>query len=137
MPKTELRTYLDALAQYHLHPEAKFKYADYTDAGTTERRQVSPLVHVYIGKEANDLEIQFYLGMEEERAIIYGASRRELKRLQSLARRKIRLHGVRAMARTVGMSTGLLSMMSRRLRNVRVCLAARMLQAPPWDAPSL
>ena len=50
----QLMSYREALAQYHLHPEAKFGNGDYTDRGTTVRRLVRPLGPIdQIGKEAN------------------------------------------------------------------------------------
>lgn len=59
----QLMSYRDALAQYHLHPEAKFGNGDYTDRGMTHRRHVRPLGPIdHIGKEANKWEEQFYLG---------------------------------------------------------------------------
>lgn len=129
VPRSRLRTYRQALAQYHLHPEAKFRHADYTDAGTTERRHVSSLLTTYIGKEANELEIQYYLGMEEERSIIYGAPPKEARRLRALARKRIRLHGVRAMARATGVSMALLSMAAGQQRKLSVGVANRVLSA--------
>jgi hypothetical protein len=131
VPKSSLRTYREALSQYHLHPESKFHNADYTNAGTTGRRHVSPLVSVYIGKEANDLEIQYYLGTREERAITYGASPAELRRLQSLARRRIRLRGVRALAHETGVSAALVSMIAKRRRRMSLEFAQRVLGTPP------
>ncbi len=38
VPQESLRTYEEALAQYHLHPEAKFHNGDYVDSGPMNRR---------------------------------------------------------------------------------------------------
>jgi hypothetical protein len=68
-----LKTYAQALAQYHLRPEAKFENGDYLDSGPTCRRHVQATQINYIGKEANRWEEQFFLGMDEGAAIEYGA----------------------------------------------------------------
>jgi hypothetical protein len=69
-------TYAHALAQYHLRPEAKFENGDYLDSGPTRRRHVQATQINYIGKEANRWEEQFFLGMDEDAAIEYGADPR-------------------------------------------------------------
>jgi hypothetical protein len=68
-----LITYSEALAQYHLRPEAKFLNGEHLDSGRTERRHVvakKRLVH--IGKEANKWEQQHFLGPDDEAEIEYG-----------------------------------------------------------------
>jgi hypothetical protein len=87
-----------------LHPETKFENADFTNVRTTRRRDIAPLVQTFIGKEANELEVQDYLGAQTHRAVIYGASPHMLKRLRSLATWKIRTRGVRVIARSAGLS---------------------------------
>ena len=37
---TAIRTYREALAQYHLSPESKFHNGDFLDRGRTERRHI-------------------------------------------------------------------------------------------------
>jgi hypothetical protein len=54
VPCYQLKTYRQAIAQYHLHPEAKFAGGDYTDSGLTRRRHVTVATVTYIGKEANE-----------------------------------------------------------------------------------
>lgn len=49
----QLKTYTEALAQYHLSPEDKFANAQFLDRGRTERRHVVATGIVLIGKEAN------------------------------------------------------------------------------------
>ncbi|MGA3062890.1 MAG: hypothetical protein ABSD90_06640 [Methylocystis sp.] len=73
IPAEQLKTYVQALAQYHLRPEAKFENGDYFDSGPTRRRHVHATQINYIGKEANRWEEQFFLGMDEDAAIEYGA----------------------------------------------------------------
>lgn len=53
IPSDRLKTYAEALCQYHLSPEGKFANADYSDRGRTERRHVIATEIVLIGKEAN------------------------------------------------------------------------------------
>ena len=76
IPASQLKTYAQALAQYHLRPEAKFENGDYLDSGSTRRRHVQATQINYIGKEANRWEEQFFLGMDEDAAIEYGADPR-------------------------------------------------------------
>ena len=73
IPADRLKTYAQALAQYHLRPEAKFENGDYLDSGPTRRRHVQATQINYIGKEANRWEEQFFLGMDEDAVIEYGA----------------------------------------------------------------
>jgi hypothetical protein len=67
-----LVTYAEALAQYHLRPEAKFLNGDFFDRGRTERRHVVAVQILHIGKEANKWEEQYFLGPDDEAAIEYG-----------------------------------------------------------------
>jgi hypothetical protein len=67
-----LITYSEALAQYHLRPEAKFLNGDFFDRGRTERRHVVATQILHIGKEANKWEEQYFLGEDEEAEIEYG-----------------------------------------------------------------
>ncbi len=46
----QLKTYREALAQYHLHPEMKFLDADYTERGPTRRRHIHVAAIHLIGK---------------------------------------------------------------------------------------
>jgi hypothetical protein len=49
----QLKTYAEALTQYHLSPEAKFENGRFLDRGRTERREVIATDITPIGKEAN------------------------------------------------------------------------------------
>ena len=51
----ELKTYAEALAQYHLSCEDKFENGQFLDRGRTERRHVIASGVVLIGKEANQV----------------------------------------------------------------------------------
>jgi plasmid maintenance system antidote protein VapI len=59
-----------------LRPEAKFENGNYLDSGPTRRRHVQATQINYIGKEANRWEEQFFLGVDEDAAIEYGADPR-------------------------------------------------------------
>jgi hypothetical protein len=67
-----LATFAEALAEYHLRPEAKFLNGDFFDRGRTERRHVVALQILHIGKEANKWEEQYFLGPDDEAEIEYG-----------------------------------------------------------------
>jgi hypothetical protein len=86
----QLKTHREALAQYHLHPETKFLDADYLDRGPTRRRHIKVAAINLIGKEADRLEEQVYLGLDPEAEVDYGieAQDRDLfwKRLSYAAR---------------------------------------------------
>ena len=71
---SSLRTYAEALAQYHISPESKFLNASYLDRGTTLRRHVRVASVMHIGKEAHDWERQAILGLNDESQIAYGVS---------------------------------------------------------------
>jgi hypothetical protein len=71
VPVDRLKTYAEALSDYHLHPEVKFLNGDYLDHGPTVRRNVHVAGVRYIGKEANRWEEQFYLGLDPEAQIEY------------------------------------------------------------------
>jgi hypothetical protein len=65
-------TYAEALAQYHLRPEAKFLNGEFCDRGRTERRHVLATQLMHIGKEANKWEERYFLGEDEDAEIEYG-----------------------------------------------------------------
>jgi hypothetical protein len=69
-----LKTYRMALAPYHLSPESKFLNGEPYDRGPTLRRHVRAITIEHIGKEANHLEEQFYLGPDQDRQIEYGSA---------------------------------------------------------------
>lgn len=109
-----LETYTETLAQYHLHPEAKFGNGDYTDTGFTTRRHIvvsheegDEILH--IGKEANRWEEQFYLGADPEAQIVYGTPPEDDERLRGSVLKGIRQFGVRKVSRESGVSVGTVS----------------------------
>jgi hypothetical protein len=92
-----LKTYAEALPQYHLQPESKFENGDYLNQGFTQRKQIKADAIINIGKEANRMEEQFYLGLEEDSEIIYGMSNKQfaiysdsvLKACKKISQRKL------------------------------------------------
>jgi hypothetical protein len=72
VPPSQLKTYRQALAQYHLSPEPKFLGAEHLDRGPTRRRHVEATAIDHIGKEANRWEQQFFLGLDLFLQIQYG-----------------------------------------------------------------
>jgi hypothetical protein len=73
VPPSQLKTYRQALAQYHLSPEPKFLGAEHLHAGPTRRRHVRATLIEHIGKEADRWEEQFHLGLDEDAQIEYGS----------------------------------------------------------------
>jgi hypothetical protein len=84
IPADQMKTNAQALAQYPLRPEAKFENGDYLDRGPTRRRHVQATQVNYFGKEANRWEEQFFLGMDEDAAIEYGADPNAVALLDAL-----------------------------------------------------
>jgi hypothetical protein len=111
--RKQLKTYREALAQYHLHPETKFLDADYLDRGPTKRRHIQATTITLIGKEADRLEEQIYLGLDPEAEIEYGPAGPEGD-LRALVRQAIKTHGLRAVSRAAGVSRQRVSTMTRR-----------------------
>lgn len=82
VPAEALQTYTETLAQYHLHPESKFRGGDYLDRGTTTRRHILVGGVCHIGKEANEWERQAMLRMGADVRPEYGISDDTLARLR-------------------------------------------------------
>lgn len=76
-----LKSYRQALAQYHLRPESKFLNADFAERGTTLRRHVLVTGIRHIGKEANRWEEQFFVGLDRGATPDYGSSAANLAAL--------------------------------------------------------
>lgn len=96
--KFQLKTYLDSLAQYHLHPETKFLNGDYMDAGITQRRHIRVKSIQHIGKEANKWEEQFFTGFDPDAQIEYGMCAEQKTEMLVTVLQAIRGYGVRPMA---------------------------------------
>ena len=100
----QLKTYQEALAQYHLHPENKFLNGDYLDHGTTERRHVFATEIQYIGKESNKWEEQFYFGFDPEEEIRYGTRPATKNSILRALRKLVERVGQREAAKELGIS---------------------------------
>ena len=109
MPPEFLKSYKQAMARYHRHPEAKFRNGEPLDSGLTERRHVRVKGIVAIGKEANRWEEQFFLGEDPQAQIVYGQSSRDRERERQELRGEIERWGVRRLSRESGLSLGLVS----------------------------
>jgi hypothetical protein len=104
VPAEQLGSYLEVLAQYHLHPETKFLNGNYLDSGHTQRRHIQVTGVTYIGKEANRWEEQFHLGADEAAAIIYGQAPEDRAAMEEQVRLGIRRFGQRTVAKAARMS---------------------------------
>ena len=100
---TELKTYAEALAQYHLRSETKFLNGEYCDRGRTERRHVVATKLVHIGKEANKWEERYFLGEDEDSEIEYGVDQSDVS-LDAVIRELCNQIGERAAAEKLGIS---------------------------------
>jgi hypothetical protein len=98
-----LMTYAEALAQYHLRPEAKFRNGEHTDSGRTERRHVVAEQIIHIGKEADRWEEQYFLGPDDDAEIEYGVGQ-SAHDLHARLRDLCREVGEREAARKLGIS---------------------------------
>jgi transcriptional regulator with XRE-family HTH domain len=98
------KTYLETLAQYHLHPEAKFDNGDYTDIGITKRKRIYASGIEHIGKEANRLEDQWYLGHIPEAQTVYRLPKKDFKKSAAVTIRDARKYRQRELARASSFS---------------------------------
>ncbi|RYG87541.1 MAG: hypothetical protein EON59_07115 [Alphaproteobacteria bacterium] len=72
IPVRWLTSYAEALADYHLQPENKFRGGETRgNSGRLERRHIIATGSQMIGKEADGWEEQLYVG-EDDAAIVYG-----------------------------------------------------------------
>ena len=101
---SSLKSYADALAQYHLQPESKFLNANYLDRGTTLRRHVEMTATHHIGKESHDWERQAMIGLSIDSEIGYGIAAGERKELADKLREFMAECGERKAAAMFGIS---------------------------------
>jgi hypothetical protein len=119
VPKGALKSYKDALAQYHLRPEHKFHNGNYRGRGITSRRCVRPINIRQIGKESNRWGEKFYLGSAESAEIEYGSAPTDSKRAHDILRKKISAIGQREVARRSGVSRRTLDRFMRGAKSGR------------------
>lgn len=96
--KSQLKTYVDAVAQYHLHPETKFLNGDYIDIGTTQRRHIKVSSIQNIGKEANKWEEQFFTGFDKDAQIEYGIDAKQKIKMTKAVLIAIKLYGAKELS---------------------------------------
>ena len=129
-----MKSYHEALRQYHLHPKAKFPNGNYTDQGFTRRRHIRATVTEYVGKEANRWEEQLHLGLDLEAQTEYGLSPEGRGRVLETAKRVVDTHGQRQSAAAAGISLSELStvLLGRRRPSpstlTKACMAISRLQ---------
>jgi hypothetical protein len=111
VPLAQLKSYADALSDYHIHPEAKFENGDRFDTGTTRRRHVRVAAVQHIGKEANDWERQAILGFESDSLPTYGVEDAHPARIARELRPMIARWGISRCARAFGISAATLAKM--------------------------
>ena len=104
-----LKTYQQALAQYHLHPEDKFLNGDFLDRGMTIRRHVRVTEIEYIGKESNKWEDQYYFGFDPDEEIHYGSKPPTAATLSKAVLAIVDAHGLRVTAQELRISRAKLS----------------------------
>ncbi len=115
-----LKTYRETLAQYHLRPEMKFRNGDYHDRGFTRRRHVDVTGIRHIGKEANRLEEQYFMGMQPDAQIDYGLGTAGDDEQLSELRQLTQHFGQRRATTEFGVSRGIVGRLCKQgFENVR------------------
>lgn len=94
----------DVLANYHLHSEAKFSNGELYDRGVTDQIHIEVIGVEYIGKEANRLEEQFFLGEVPEAQIEYGHHPRTHHRLITALIEAGKTYGMEKLAKEARLS---------------------------------
>ena len=105
MPERWLESYARNLAQYHLHPEAKFWGGQWTETGHLRRRHVQVVAVQHIGKEADRWEEQQHVGADDDdQPEEYGSSADDRLALIGVIREAKERFGVRDLRRAAGVS---------------------------------
>jgi hypothetical protein len=125
IPAEYLKTYQQALAQYHLHPESKFLNGNFLDQGTALRRHVRVSEIEYIGKESNRWEDQYYFGFDAEEEIRYGSKPTDGGSLLKAIRAIVEVQGLRTTARRLRISR---TKLSKLLENELAACSTAFLQ---------
>ena len=129
VPADQLKTYAEALADYHIHPETKFLNGDYIDRGPTVRRHVHLAGVRYIGKEANRWEEQFYLGLDPEAQIEYDGGPEATEQARLRICQAVATFGQRKLARASGVAREQLRAILKGEAQPRSKTVARLLRA--------
>jgi hypothetical protein len=106
VPRSWLRTYAEALRQYHLHPETKFRGGDPVQSGPLQRRHIFATAVEYIGKEADRWEEDSHFGADENSAIAYGIAPTDRSGMMEAIVLAIRVEkvGVKKLAKQAGVA---------------------------------
>jgi hypothetical protein len=137
VPDSILKTYRDALADYHLHSESKFHNGEGDSRGLTERFHVDVIDVEYIGKEANRWEEQLSLGAIPEAQIEYGRHPDCYRRLIVVLIDAAKKFGMSRLADTADMSRQQLHAIMycdahpKRATVIRLCRAVKLLIRKP------
>lgn len=130
VPIEQLKTYREALADYHLHPETKFLNGEYLDRGQTRRRHVEVIAINHIGKEANRWEEQYYLGLNIDAQINYGVAPNDTARFMEALRDAAGKFGQRELASAMGITRkSLCDLWRRKSLLISKTLERKFLQA--------
>jgi hypothetical protein len=66
IPAFWLKSHAHSLVRYHLHPETKFQGGDFDQRGPLKRRHVFALAQQSIGKEADNIEENEFIGEDSD-----------------------------------------------------------------------
>jgi hypothetical protein len=66
IPASWLKSHARSLVRYHLHPETKFQGGDFDQRGQLKRRHVFALAQQSIGKEADNIEENEFIGEDAD-----------------------------------------------------------------------
>jgi hypothetical protein len=66
VPASWLKSHARSLVRYHLHPETKFQGGEYDQRGPLKRRHVFALAQQSIGKEADNIEENEFIGEDAD-----------------------------------------------------------------------
>jgi len=102
--RDQLQTYAEALAGYPRRPESKFRNAEAFDLGRTEPRHVIVTGVELIGKEADQWEETFILGIQADAMIVYGSSPILSARVFAEVRQAAKVFGVKPVAEALGIA---------------------------------
>jgi hypothetical protein len=131
VPTEQLKSYHEALAQYHLHPDAKFHNGDYLNSGVTRRRHIRATAVEHIGKEANRWEEQFILGLDLDAQTEYGTAPGNRERILEILVQAGQKFSQHALATAAGVSLSEVSAVLLRKRSPTPAMLARLYRAIP------
>jgi transcriptional regulator with XRE-family HTH domain len=131
VPRGQLKSYHEALAPYHMHPESIFHGGDYTDRGFTRMRHVRATVTEYSGKEANRWEEKIHLGLDIEAQTEYGVTPSDRERIFKLVRRAGEGFGQRRLASASDTSLSVVSAILCGKCRPNAATLAKLYQALP------